>query len=64
MLHDLVVVLAKDEVLLIVGELMGGHAVEGHAEFVLYQTTEVRNQSEDADTASDGGWLGEDIVGR
>ena len=63
MLHNLVVVLSKDEILLIVSKLIGGHTVEGDTEFVCNQPAEVGNQTEDTDTSCDGGGLCEDIVG-
>ena len=63
-LHNLVGVLAKNQVCLIVRILIGGHTVEGHTELILYQSAEVGYQSEDADAASDGRRLSNDIVGR
>ena len=62
-LHLLAVVLGEDQVLLIVGEFVGLHAVEVDAEFVSHQFAEVRDEAEDADAARDGGRLGKDIVG-
>ena len=63
-LHDLGIVLAQNEVLLIVGKFVGGDTVEGNAELIGDQTAEVGNQSEDTDTTCDGSWFCEDIVGR
>ena len=64
MLHDLIVVLTQDQVCLVVRELISSHTVEGDAEFVGHESTEVGDESEDTDTTSDSGRLCEDVVGR
>ncbi len=62
-LHNLVGVLAKNQIDLVVRILIGGHTVEGHTELVLYQSAEVGKQTEDADAAGDGRRLSNDAVG-
>ena len=62
--HLLSVVLSQDQIHFGIRELIGRHAVEGDAEFVGYQSAEVRNQAEDTDATGNGGWLGEEIDGR